>query len=392
MHGPWVDDTEAEIDQHRKTRVTVIVLDRDDRAVHKAQVRFRQQRHDFVLGLTVSNHRLPPEGSADAPVYRCFNAVALDRHTGWARPRSTDPNDEREALKLWLDAIDPVTTSYGGVISADPARNSDKLTLLNATDLHDAVLARVDMAVGYEPTPGRLDLYTDLIYQDLIERKLGNGMIHRVFERARARNPEAKLALRVRDGVSLQHGRELHKAIQRFEIQQVPFDGVTIEQRFRGQVQPIPINRMLNEYVAKLPVPVTLAGLEVGGPSAVAAGLNLETVLRLAFAQPNIEGIYLSGLYQDELIEEHAALLDKDGQPTPAGEALDAMFNTHWRTDLMETTDERGNAQARVFTGWYRIEAVLPDGRVIQAEAYVPKSDRTKLIVLQATSAEAKGD
>jgi hypothetical protein len=390
LQGEWVEASEARIDEHRKTDVTVIVLDRADRAVQGATVRLRLTRHDFLIGLTLPSDRLPPEGLHKRPVYRCLNAIALDRLTDWATPSVRSDVSPGEVASAWEQAVDPIRIGFGRVVSADPARNTDKLSLLSARDLRDAVLARINLAAGFEPEPDTYDLYADLLYQDMIERKLGTGMLPRMFDHARARRPDARFGLRVRDVVSLQRTRDLSLAVQKLQVRQVGFDHVTIEQRFAGQVQPRPLERMLDQALGSLDVPASFALLEVGGPSDVAAGLNMETFLRIAFAQPGIEGVAFAGLTDDQLIEKHAALIDAHGEPTPAGLALDQLFIKHWRTDERATTDERGNAEARVFTGWYDLTATLPDGQTIVGRAYIPKSERTKLIVLQQTAAEEK--
>lgn len=389
LQGPWVDASEAAIDQHRKTEVAVIVLDQNDRAVHQATVHIQQLRHDFVLGLTLPVDQLPPNDLSKRPVYRCFNAIALDRLTDWSFPPTESEHKPEDIAKAWQKAIDPTQVSFGRVISADPARNSDKIALLKPESLRNAVQARVSQAMQAQPQASRFDLYSDLLYQDMIERKLGMGMVHRMFESAHAKRPDARLALRVRDAISFQRGRELAQTAQRLEIQQVGFNSITIEQRFNGQIQPRSLGRLLDEQIGALPVPVTLALVEVGGPSGIAAGLNMETLLRLILAQPQIEGIYFAGLSQDALIEDNAALIDAEGQPTAAGTILDKLFHSHWRTDLTIKTDESGNANARVFTGWYHITATLPGGQTITGEAYIPKGERRKLIILQQTQAEA---
>lgn len=388
LQGPWVDASDAAINKHRKTEVTVIALDRDDRAIKGAKVEITQRRHDFVLGLTLPRTRMPPKDLASLPIYRCLNAIALDRYTDWSidSPDTVEANARR--LSAWQHAIEPIRTSFGRVISADPARNHDRLSLLEPADLRDAVLARIDLAAIFEPHPDDYDLVADLLNQDMVHRKLGRGMLHRMFDRAESRRPKADYAIRVQDGISLQRGREMVLLAQKLEVLQVPYDRVTIEQRFTGQVQPNSIKRMLDEYVAPLPVPATFVGFEVGAASDIAAGLNMETVLRLAFAQPNIDGVFLNGLFANELLEDNAALIDQEGQPTASGKVLDQLFHTHWRSNESGVSDERGNVKARVFTGWYDITATLPDGRVIRTEAYLPSSDRAKLIVLQATKAE----
>jgi len=389
QQGPWVDDNEQEVDRARKTNVAVIVLDQKNRAIQGAQVQLEQQRHDFVIGLTLPVNQQVPQSPDQKPVYRIFNALSFERYTDWASMADGIDAKQEKLIKDWVDAVKPISTNYGRVVSDDPAHNLDQLSLYNPLQLRDAVLARIENACRFTPAPDTYDLYADIIGQDMIERKIGRGLVHRMFEMARAKSPHAKLNLRIYDAISLQRGRDLIDLMQRMEVLQIPFDGVTLEQRFGGQVQPIPLNRMLRDYVEKVPVPVTITGLEVGGPSEVAAGLNIETVIRLLFAQPNVAGIYFSGLTPAHTLEENGELLNRNGEPSAAGSTLDALFSNHWHSSVTGTTDERGNIQARVFTGWYKVDATLPSGATMTVDAYIPRSDRTKLIVLQTTAAES---
>ena len=129
---------------------------------------------------------------------------------------------------------------------------------------------------------------------------------------------------------------------------------------------------------------MTIAGLDCGGGSPAAAAFNLEIVMRLFFATPAVRGVYFAGLYGPAMEEPASALLEEDGTPTPCGAVLDALFRELWWTDHAALTDESGSASQRVYTGWYRVTATLPDGRVLETEAYLPKSEDTRYIVLQA--------
>lgn len=390
LQGQWVDQSQTAIEQHRKTDVTVIVLDQQDRAVQGATVRLVQQRHDFVLGLTLPTNRMPPKGCRALPVYRCFNAIAMDRYTDWSVSIEATPTQQADRLTAWTQALAPIRKDFGTVISADPARNHDRLSLLTAAELRDAVYARIDLANVFDPQADRFDLYSDALKQDMVERKLGHGMLPRMFDRADAQRPEASFGVRVSNAISLRLGRDFVGKMQAMQVRQVALDHITIEQQFAEPVQPNAMRRMLDEYIGPMNVPVTIAGLEVGGPTPVAAAIKLETLIRLMFAQPKIDGLYFAGLVEgeEELLENHAALIDPNGQPTAAGEVLDSLFTQLWHSDTTDVSDERGNVASRVFTGWYKVVATLPDGTEIVSEAYVPKADRAKRIILQATAAE----
>ncbi|MGB0767041.1 MAG: hypothetical protein ACPGYV_04970, partial [Phycisphaeraceae bacterium] len=221
LQGRWVDEAERSIAKHRMTDVAVVVLDAEDRAVQGATVRLTQTRHDFPLGLVVPTDRTPPADAATRPVLRSFNAIGLDRAHDWATQTDRPDAKRDETLDAWREALSPIEVRFGRVVSADPARNADRLALLAPTELRDALLERIDHATAIEPAPNAYDLYADLLQRDAIQRRLGPGIVHRLFEHAGAKRPDAALALRMSDALSLRRNRELALAVQRFEVLQV---------------------------------------------------------------------------------------------------------------------------------------------------------------------------
>ena len=388
LQGEWVDRSDAAIDEHRKTGVIVIVLGEDDRPIRGAQVHIEQTRHDFVLGVAVSQPR-PPEGEpGELPVWRCFNAVALDRLTGWRIGAAPPANEIDAAAQQWGDWLDPIEVSYGPVLSADPARTPDHAVGMDADDLSAFVMQRFNAALNADDAINRFDHYADALGHAFLEERLGPGILNKLYDTSSARRPDATHTLRVSDGLSQNGSRELRQRVQGLDIRQVRLDGVTIDQPFTGSVNPAPLERTLNDRIATLDLPVTIANLDPGGTSQAAAALNLETVLRLLFATPNVQGIYFAGVYGHEMRDPAAGLIDDAGDPMSCGQLIDTFFREIWWIDFTEASDDLGNVRARVFTGWYRITATLPDGRVLDTEAYLPKSDETPYVVFQAGPAE----
>ncbi len=384
LHGEWVDRSQEAIEDHRRTPVKVVVLDENDRAVRGAQVRIEQTRHDFVLGFAVVQPQ-PPEGdAAERPVWCCFNAVALDRLTALRFAAAFDPAEADTAARQWGGWLSPIQISYGPVLSADAARLPDAVVQMDAASFAGFVDERLGIALRSDRAVDRFDLYADALSHRLPEDRLGDGLLNRLYDTAGARRPGATLGLRVSDVLSQNRARDLRQRLQALDIRQVPIDEVTIEQAFVGTVNPVGLERILRDQIATLGLPVTIANLDVGGGSSAAAAINLEAVLRLAYATPNIRGVYLAGLYGHEFEEPTSALIDDAGEPTACGDLVEAMFRGLWWTDVTRTADDLGNVVERVYTGWYRITATLPDGRTLTTEVYLPKSDETPYVVLQA--------
>ena len=384
LQGEWVDRSQAAIEQHRKTSLVVVVLDENDRAVRDAQVHIEQRRHDFILGINLGVGQPPLGDAGELPLWRCFNAFSLDRLTDWRRAAPLDAAALDTLATTWHDWMSPVEVSYGPVLSADPARGPDPLITLDTARFRAAIDERTTAAFRIDAAVNRFDLYADAGRHTLLEDRLGTGVLNALFDTADARRPDAAICLRVRDGLDMNRSLELRRTIRALEIRQVRFDGLTIDQSFPGRVNAITLERTLNERIASLDVPITLMNLNFGGTSNVAAAINLETVLRLVFATPNIRGLYFAGLYADDVTEPVGALLDPAGDPTVCAQLIEGLFRELWWTDLSQPSDDLGNVKAQVFCGWYHITATLPDGTVLQTEAYLPKQDEPRYIVLQA--------
>ncbi|MFI4862226.1 MAG: hypothetical protein ACIAXF_16300 [Phycisphaerales bacterium JB063] len=388
LRGEWVDRSQQSIDEHRKTQVVVVVLNENDRPIQGAQVHLEQVRHDFVLGIAVGDAGPPTGDAGELPVWRCFNALALDRLTDWLIDPPTPAQEVDAAAEQWHDWLDPVEVSYGPVLSADAARIPERVLSLDTSPLRSAVHERVGRALQVSDRVDRFDLYADLTGHALLEDRLGAGILNMLYDTAGARRPDAAICLRVRDGLDTRRSAQLRQRMRALGVRQVHFDAVTIDQSFPGTVNAPSLERILNDRIAPLDTRITIANLNVAGSSDVAAAINLETVLRLLFATPNIHGIYLAGMAGDDLAEPASALIDQAGEPAACGQVVEGLFRGLWWTDLTLPSDDIGNARADVFAGRYRITATLPDGRVLETEAHLPRSDEPRYIVLQAGPGE----
>ena len=385
LRGDWVKRTEAEIDQHRKTDVRVIVLDEEGNYVPGATVRIEQLRHAFRLGYAVGPggfDRFDPEG----PVLRCFNTVSLERWTAWPRLQPEPGRRDLGELQPLIDKAHEqgMDVQWGGVVSADPARNPDWAAALPSEVLEAVLDAHVDSVVDrFGRDVRRFDLYTDAMSHDFVELRLGEQMIRRLYEQAQASAPGATLAVRYRDtllGARLQDMVQHVTAMKREKF--VPIERVAIEQRMNGTLMHSPLSRALS-WLDRLKLDADVVNLQVGGDSEAAAAINLETLLRTLFANPHIDGISFAGLTGEAFAEPNAALLLADGKPTPSGTIVDGCFRELWWTDHEATTDELGNVEARVFPGEHRITASLPGGRDVSIRLWIEKSPESRVVLVQ---------
>ncbi len=389
--GPWVQESQARIEKHRKTEIRVLVLDAEGQPVPNARVHLNQTSHEFPLGFVVPASGWPEAYRAEGVVWRCFNTASLDRHTPWTviEPQEGRGLDTASALAL-MNAAEAhgLDIWWGGVLSADKGRGPSHLVKADDDVLSQALDSQVDRVIGpHGRRVAAFDLYTHALDHDLIESRLGDAMLRRLFDRARALSPQASLRIRLHEVMDRRRSFDAVRKVTAWHESFIRFDAVAIDQRFLGRVEPTSV-RLSLDRLEGLRTPLVFSALEVSGEQPLETALSLETVLRVLFASPSVEGICLAGVTPDDAAAVSAALFDDEGRPTAAGAALDNLFWKLWRTDEKRTADELGNVYARVFPGNYEIAATLTDGTLTTSLVRVSKSDEQKLVVVQPN----KGD
>jgi hypothetical protein len=387
-----VEQTQAAIEEHRKTPIRVLVLDAKGEPAAGATVRLQQVKHDFPLGFVVPADGWPKGYRAGAEVWRIFNTASLERHTRWAdleddggafdAAHVADIARPAEAvgLELW----------WGAVISADSGRNPGRLLRLERAELGRALTGQVDRIVGaHGRRAAAFDLYANTLDHDLIESRFGPAKLRRLFDRADAIAPEASLRLRMTDVLGRRRSLDAVRTVTDYNEAFVAFDALALEQHYTGRVEHGAVQLGITRLEA-LGVPLVFASLEVSGEQPLETAVSLETVVRVLYASPRVAGLCFAGVSPEDAAAPDAALFDQQGEPTAAGSVLDSLFTRVWRTDEQVEADELGNVYHRVFPGNYQVTATLADGTQTTSIAHFPKTEEAKLLVVQPDAPEDK--
>ncbi len=392
LAGPWLVESEKKIDVARKTDLRVIVMDGSGRPAHGVAVRIEQTRSAFHVGLVLPETGWPKQGlgaETHTEFWRCFNAVSLERMTGWpalqAQPGSQFDTKRVSLIDNTLDQAQAggVFVRWGPMVSADAGRLPGWVAQLSGQALAEAVAGYGEHV--WQHFGGRIDqydVYTQTLDHGFIEELAGISVVRRLYESVHVNSPGAQGCARFDDGLTLGRFQKMQRRLTAMGEAFIPFQTVAIDQRFGGTVERRTLVRMLSK-IGQLPGPVVISGLEVGADSEVNAAINLETVLRTLMEHPNIEGIWFSGLTPGMAGEPSGALLDEMGLPTPSGRLVDSLFHSLWRTDIDTQADGLGNVRARVFPGAYRITAKLPDGLNLVTDVWVEKSADPRVVLLE---------
>ncbi|MEM9295070.1 MAG: endo-1,4-beta-xylanase, partial [Planctomycetota bacterium] len=328
-----------------------------------------------------------------SPVYGQFNAVSLERRTAWPvlQPEAGVAMDALAIDRLIEASLAVVRhVRFGAVVSADTAELPGWVVEAPPGDFAQMVEAHARaLAAAWGGKTVGLDVYADALTHQAVEDRIGVAGVRRLFQAAGFAQPEARLNLRLDDGLTVGRITAVARRVDALTGRLVPIGGLTLTQRVDGVLQQEGVRRSL-ERAAALGLPVTIAELEVSGASPIAAAVNLETLLRHAFATPGIEGVYFRGVEAGELVSARAALVDGGGEATPAGKVLEGLFGAVWRSRVEARADEVGNVRARVFAGRYLAEVQLPDGTACTARFHVPLSRETVAVVVQPMRHQAE--
>ncbi|MFW5682575.1 MAG: hypothetical protein ACOC1G_06170, partial [Phycisphaeraceae bacterium] len=161
-----------------------------------------------------------------------------------------------------------------------------------------------------------------------------------------------------------------------------PFEFVAVTHR---DATPLPPRRMADELrrLRSLDRPIVVMDLQTGGENVIEAAKHAETLLRLLYAIPEVEGVYFPGVGPRAFAEPHASLVDEQGQLTSVGRVVARLFGETWRSNETVGTDAAGNAHVRLFHGTHRVTATLPGGETVETEVRVEPGEGTKIVALQ---------
>lgn len=369
----WRKAALQRIEKHRKSNLTLRVVDADGRPVSGAKVRVVMKRHAFGFGCVVNPYGAFGEDTPDKERYRRvflenFNKAPLESGLRWQNFFRPPPERRREiwARKSrtidWLGEhgievrghylmwgpLSPKTQPKhllddpNALLKAHGAHMAEKIRLTKGRiDEWDTINHIAGWGRRYSDLPGGLQVYADTIK---LARRLAPEAEHWINEGQ----------IVVADGGRMD-GYE--KIIRYLVTHGAGPDGIGFMGHFRDTYLPHPqevyerIDRFA-EFGTKLQY--TELDVECGSDEQLQADY-LRDVLVAGFSHPSMEGMVLWGFWEGRHWRPDAALWRRDWSIKPAGEVWrDLVFNQWWTDETLATGDD-GRATVRGFHGTYSV-------------------------------------
>jgi GH35 family endo-1,4-beta-xylanase len=199
------------------------------------------------------------------------------------------------------------------------------------------------------------DLNNEMIHGNYYEKRLGRGITKQMFDWARTGDPGAILYVNDYSVLSGNDGLRYERHIRDLLDQGVPVGGIGCQGHFGARVDGWHVRSTLDR-LARFKLPIKITEYDANTADERIKAESLETLYRVCFAHPAVEGILMWGFWEGAHWRPKAALWRRDFTPTPAAETYRRLVYREWWTRYEGKADANGNCDVKAFYGRHLVE------------------------------------
>ncbi len=412
--APWRKQAADRIEEHRKDRLAVQVVDSYDKPIEGAVVHVTMLSHTFGFGsavtakllgvdindsLTIREYFEHYSGAENILTYRntvenLFNKVTFENDLKllpWLRSKSNqDSSYRREWTDRALDWLDKRNIPVRGhwIACGRPEELPTEMLSGPRFQLRDYIFANISeklKAIGNRVA--EWDAINHIVsaggnFETLFDTPEINV---EVMKRSRGLLPNVPFW--VNEGSILSDGalRDSYVKIVRYLIDHgAAPDGIGFMGHFDRftLTPPDELDQVFQRFAKLIPnLQITELDVDVGDDEQLQADY-LRDAMTVAFSEEACRGIVLWGFWEGRIDKPNASLFRKDWSLKPAGKVWKDLVFREWRTDVQGKTDHNGEYGQRCFLGTYEI-AVTSGGLPATAQIALEKGGTTVKIRLK---------
>ncbi|MCK4960779.1 MAG: endo-1,4-beta-xylanase [Planctomycetes bacterium] len=389
----WRKDALKRIDQHRKTDISITVVDDSGQPVKNANVSVKLTRHAFAFGGTYrAKMHTPGKTDIDLDTFQkhfkqLFNTAVLPNALKWKHYATEGQTSAPQAYQ-WLKANNFDIRGHNLIW---PGWNFLPPWVKNYED-DPAKLRRLTMEHIEEVLTewkGRLidwDVVNEVYRQHDLLDICGDEILIDWFKLARRLDPKTKLYYNDANVlVNNQPGHRDHyyETIKWLLEKQAPVDGMGFQCHVHSLVPPEVTYKRIERFAALGPeIQITEFDIQTPGISDELQAQYARDFMTAVFSHPKTTGI-ITWLGGNPLREDprntsrgQCAFYSQDWTIKPLGQTWLDLKNNQWNTNTTGTTDNRGTFKTRAFHGQYDI-TITNNGKVKKTETTIGKHDKT---------------
>ena len=395
----WREGARERIEKHRKSDITVRVLDAKGAPVEGAQVTVQLKRHAYGFGATyISRLHIDDKFQTDLATYQehfkaLFNKAVLPDALKWKQYDEKGTTWAPLAYE-WLSSNDIPVRGHnmiwpGWNFLPEWLRQYEN----DPQKLRELTMERIDTVM--KDWSGKLaewDVTNEVWRQHVLMDICGEDLILEWYKHMRELDPGTKLYYNDANTlVNNQPGHQDHyyETIKRMLEQGAPVDGMGFESHVHSFVPPEVVYRRIERF-AELGPEIQVTEFDVGpsGASEELLAQYTRDFMTVVFSHPKTVGIvtWLGGnpLRRIESSQKshrgQAAFFDENWNITPVGKAWRDLVTQEWHTNDTGTTGSNGEYKTRGFHGEYEIK-VTKNGKTRAVNTTVGKDHQVEAVL-----------
>jgi len=378
----WKATANAGIEMFRKRDMRLLIEDGAGNPVPGATVEVRQTRRRFAFGSEINYNIGNP---AYAAFFRTnFEWAVMGNESKWYANEPTRSN----VTYAVADGItnycytNGITLRGHCIFWAVDDMVQSWVKALSDADLRVHLTNRLDSAVNhFKGTFVHWDVNNEMLHGNYFGNRLGNWVNPWMFQYAHALDPEVKLFVNDYNVLSWNETDAYKQQIQDLLAEGAPVQAIGAQGHFGDVVDPVATESRLDS-LAELGLPIWITEYDSVNTNESVRADNLETVYRLAFSKPAVDGVLMWGFWAGSHWRgSNAAIVDLDWKLNAAGQRYRSLMD-EWTTTTNGTSGAGGAFEFRGIHGTYEVTLTPPGGEPTLRTITVEPGEGTSVLTL----------
>jgi GH35 family endo-1,4-beta-xylanase len=374
----WKQDANARIEQFRKRDAHITVLNQSGNPIKDVNVQIKQIKHKFAFGSCINSRVLSDVNYANF-FKNHYEWAVMENESKWYYDEPTQGNvnyTTADNIYNWCTANGITVRGhciYWEVESVvqDWIKNLPYAPLPATSELRTAVENRMDSAVNH--FKGKFvhwDVDNEMLHGSFYKDRLGEAIHYWMFQAAHAIDPNCKLFVNDYSVVAGGETEAYKTQIQNLLDNNAPVQGIGAQCHFGNSIDPYTTYARIDSLAQK-GLPIWCTEFDFEQPDVNVRADGLETLYRVAFSHPAVEGILCWGFWEKSFWKDNCFIVDANWVLNEAGRRYESLIN-EWTTKDANITNSTGDVNFRGFHGAYEITLTVPrtapQTRIIQLE------------------------
>ena len=356
----WKSAANARIEQVRKRDARLMVIDPAGHPIPGAIVNVNQTRHRFAFGSAINSNISNPIYAAF--VRTNFEWAVMENEAKWYYNEPT----QGHVTYTVADAItnfcytNKITLRGHNIFWAVDQIVQSWVTNLSNANLLVAVTNRLNSVVNhFKGTFVHWDVNNEMLHGNFYGNRLGNWVNPWMFQYAHSLDSNVVLFVNDYNVVEGNETDAYKQQIQSLLASNAPVQAIGAQGHFGSTVDPSSTESRI-ESLAQLNLPIWITEYDSANSDESIRADNLETLYRLCFSKPSVDGVVMWGFWAGSHWRgSNAAIVNLDWTLNEAGRRYQALL-TEWTTRTNGATDPAGVFAFRGFHGAYDVTVTLP--------------------------------